>query len=113
MDLQVVKSDPVVGTSDIAITFSEAVSEVTGQQTDGTCDETKTVKLTNYAGTCYGVFIVGVGNTYTINPVTDLVSGTYTLTLGSGIKDAAGNALSETSISFTVYDALTTAISSL
>ena len=103
----------VVGTSDLTVTFSEAVSEVTGQQTDGTCDETKTVKLTNYAGTCYGVFIVGVGNTYTINPVTDLVSGTYTLTLGSGIKDAAGNALSETSISFTVDDALTTAIVNL
>jgi hypothetical protein len=98
----------IVGTNNLTVTFNEAVTGVSGNETDGTCDATKTVKLTNYAGTCYGMTIVAAGNVYTINPKTDLVSGSYTLTLGAGIKDAAGNALGESAISFAVEDAKTT-----
>jgi len=103
----------IVGTNNLTITFSEAVTGVSGNDEDGTCDATKTVKLTNYAGTCYGMTILAVDNTYTINPKTDLISGSYTLTLGSGITDASGNALSESTISFTVEDAKTTVTTNL
>ena len=103
----------IVGTNNLTITFSEAVTGVSGNEEDGTCDATKTVKLTNYAGTCYGMTILAVDNTYTINPKTDLISGSYTLTLGSGITDASGNALSESTISFTVEDAKTTVTTNL
>jgi hypothetical protein len=103
----------IVGTNNLTVTFNEAVTGVSGNEIDGTCDATKTVKLTNYAGTCYGMTIVAVGNVYTIDPKTDLISGSYTLTMGAGIKDAAGNALSESTISFTVEDAKTTIITNL
>ena len=103
----------VVGTSNLTVTFSEAVQGASGNEADGPCDANKTIKLTSSDGSCYGMVIVAVGNTYTINPVSDLVTGTYKLTLGTGITDAAGNALSETEISFTVDDALTTAIVNL
>jgi len=103
----------ITGTSDMVVTFSEAVEGVTGNAVDGACDATKTVKLTDASGSCYGMVIVATDETYTINPVSDLVSGSYSLTLGTGITDAAGNALSETTISFTVNDALTTVIANL
>ena len=103
----------VVGTSNLTITFSEAVQGVSGNEADGPCDTSKTVKLTGSDDSCYGMVIIATNNTYAINPVSDLVTGTYKLTLGAGITDAAGNALSETEISFTVDDALTTAIVNL
>ena len=77
----------IVGTNNLTITFSEAVTGVSGNEEDGTCDPTKTIKLTNYAGTCYGMTILIVDNVYTIDPKTDLISGSY-MTLGSGITDA-------------------------
>ena len=76
----------ITGTSNLTVTFSEAVEGVTGNAADGAFDTTKTVKLTDANGSCYGMVIVATGETYTINPVSDLVSGSYKLTLGSGMQ---------------------------
>ena len=64
----------IVGTSNLTITFSEAVRGVSGNEADGPCDTSKTVKLTGSDDSCYGMVIIATNNTYAINPVSDLVT---------------------------------------
>ena len=113
------KDKVMVGTGSLEITFSEAVNDVTGNAADGACDLTKTLQLTDAEGNCYGIDVSQAGNTYTITPKNSLVTGSYTLAIGTGITDAAGNPLNGSSfngaeiISFTVDDALTTVVANL
>jgi len=104
----------IVGTSELTLQFSEEMSGLTANKNHGTCEADTTIKLTNLSGTCYALTIAPLeDNRYTIKPQLDLVTGSYKLTLGTGIKDLSGNSLVETVISFQVEDALTTVLTNL
>ena len=104
----------IVGTSELTLQFSEEMSGLTANKNHGTCEADTTIKLTNLSGTCYALTIAPLeDNRYTLKPQPDLVTGSYKLTLGPGIKDLSGNSLAETVISFQVEDALTTVLTNL
>jgi hypothetical protein len=87
--------------ADLSVTFSEAVLGV-GPATFAVRQGTATT------GASVAGVITQVGNTFTVNPNANLLSGTqYTVTVSGGaaaIRDAAGNPLVSTSWSFTTAD---------
>jgi len=90
-------SNPVnggtIGAADnIYLSFSESVSSVNGS----------TVTLADSAGTAVAVTITGSGTYYTIDPVSNLSSGSYELTVGKGVTDEAGNAYAGSTVAFSV-----------
>jgi len=106
----------VVGASQFTLTFSEAVSGVSGQATAGAC--TANVQLVNDDNTsaCIPVAATSTDSiVWTIDPVGDLSTNGYTLTIATtGIQDKAGNAPDNgTSITFDVMDPYSTVLNEL
>ncbi|SEK38780.1 PQQ enzyme repeat-containing protein [Blastococcus sp. DSM 46786] len=85
--------DAVPVATSVTATFSEAVTGVS----------TSTFTLTPAGGTAVAASVTeGSGNTWTLDPAADLTAGTsYTARLTSAITDDGGNALAETSWTFT------------
>ncbi len=106
-------SDPasgetIVSTSNFSVTFSEAVKGLVYNASDGTCSGT--VQLAD-ANKCYGIDVSTSDNlTWTFNPKSNLPLGSdITLTISKDITDLEGLGMTtNTVLSFTVQDALTT-----
>ena len=102
----------VVGTQTYTITFSEEVTGLSNASA-GACSGN--VQLTADGTNCLALTVSQNGNEWVIDAAEELSNGSYTLTIANtGIQDGIGNSLAgDTSVTFTVADALTTVLNEL
>jgi 2',3'-cyclic-nucleotide 2'-phosphodiesterase (5'-nucleotidase family) len=114
VSLNVSEGDTLLGTSTFTLTFSEAVTGVAGNPATGTCEGTVRLVASTDTSTCLALEITGSGSSYVVDPEGEINDGGYTLTLGTGITDTAGNALAEAvTVNFSVSDVLSTVLNQL
>jgi hypothetical protein len=101
------ENSTVVGTSEFTVVFSEAVVGVTTNASNNSCEGT--VQLSDGAACLPLTQSTSDNITFTFDPVTDLTTGSYTLTIDDAIADVEGATLAaDTTVNFSVQDALTT-----
>jgi len=106
-----------VGTAEFTLTFSEAVTGVSGQATSGDCTANVQLVNTDNTSACLPIDATSTDSiVWTLDPAGEMDSGSYTLTVvAEGIADKSGNALAAgpNPISFAVADALSTVLNEL
>ena len=95
----------VVGTVSIRIFFSESITGFS-VDSDGNDLNFGSVYLVKYDGTYVPMTYTIIGNSYTLDPVSELPSGIYNLVVGFGgqIKDADGLSVLMTTVEFVVMN---------
>ncbi len=104
----------VVGTAVYSLTFSEAVTGLTGNNLNAACEGSIQLNPSN-GGNCYPLSISSTDNiSWTVDPVGELSDGAYKLAVTSEIKNLSAISLaSPTSVTFNVKDALSTVANQL
>ena len=90
--------DKVAGNSTITLTFSESVQGVSVDSATGVCSGTVTLTNATDTTTCLALELTGSEASYTVDPTGDLSSGSYVLTVTTGISSSASSSARATSI---------------